>query len=205
MALNLAMIMLSSLALINVVIVFPVILALSAITFGVVGRSIIGLLSSGIFSIGLGVAVGLVFYVVAISNDFNTLGFPDPFNTPLLIAFSITFGILLSIIQLLLSLRRRHPATWDELTVLPLPNTRRLLSQRLQQNEAAGLELVSEIVRNSFQRWVAQQALQIYLHKQPAPLHLLYKLLADSDVDCSPQTPNYGGFETSGSPQFWGG
>lgn len=73
--------------------------------------------------------------------------------------------------------RRKHPAEWDEGAVLPLPGTQRLVVQRLQQNEATGLELVSDLVRNPFQRSAAQKALQIYLHSQTTPLHLLYKKL----------------------------
>ncbi|HEY9707281.1 MAG TPA: hypothetical protein V6D48_03665, partial [Oculatellaceae cyanobacterium] len=93
-----------------------------------------------------------------------------------------TSRILFYPFQLVLALRsqwqsRTHPVEWDELTVLPLPGTRRLIRQRLQHNEAAGLKLVSEVVRNPFRRTAAQKALKSYLYTQAAPLHLLYKLL----------------------------
>jgi hypothetical protein len=67
--------------------------------------------------------------------------------------------------------------------VLPLPGTRRLVAQRLQQHEVAGLALVSEVACNPFQRSAAQKALKTYLQAQTAPLHLLYKLLADPDLN----------------------
>jgi len=83
--------------------------------------------------------------------------------------------------QLLQSLSKKHPTTWDELTVLALPGTRKLLDQTLQQNEATGLNFVGEMARNPFRRSVAQNALQSYLHQHPAPLHLLYRLLSHPD------------------------
>ncbi len=90
--------------------------------------------------------------------------------------------------QLVLALRsqfqsRTHPVEWDELTVLPLPGTWRLISQRLQRNEAAGLALLSEVIRNPFRRTAAQKALKTYLYTQAAPLHLLYKLLTLSALN----------------------
>jgi WD40 repeat protein len=75
--------------------------------------------------------------------------------------------------------RGRHPVEWDELIVLPLPGTKRILTQRLQQNERQGLNLTAEVAGNPFQRAFAQQALHTYLHQQVAPLRFLYNLLSD--------------------------
>ena len=73
----------------------------------------------------------------------------------------------------------RHPAEWDELGILPLPGTQRIISQCLHWDETQGLELASEIGRNFFRRSAVQKALKDYLHNknQVAPVHLLYKLI----------------------------
>jgi hypothetical protein len=67
---------------------------------------------------------------------------------------------------------------WDELGVLPLPNTGAFLLRQLQQDESQGIVLVSQLVRNPFQRWAVQSALQHYLHVNQQPIPLLYRLLS---------------------------
>lgn len=76
----------------------------------------------------------------------------------------------------------RHPVFWDELIVLPLPNTRKSLLQQLQRDEKVGLHQVAEVCRNPFQRSVALGALSEYLHSTPNPLHLLYAIARDPDL-----------------------
>lgn len=76
----------------------------------------------------------------------------------------------------------RHPVFWDELVVLPLPNTRKSLLQQLQRDEQAGLYQVAVVCRNPFQRSVALGALSEYLHSTPNPLHLLYAIARDPDL-----------------------
>ncbi len=78
---------------------------------------------------------------------------------------------------------QKHLVEWDELVILPLPGTRWLLSQRLQQDQVAGLILVSDVAWKPFQRPAANKALKSYLHTQAGPLHLLYKLLTHPDLD----------------------
>ncbi|MBX0330695.1 ATP-binding protein, partial [Oscillochloris sp. ZM17-4] len=73
---------------------------------------------------------------------------------------------------------KRHPVIWDELGVLPLPSAQTFLLRQLHQDESQGLVLVSEAVRNPFQRWAVQSALQHYLHANPQPIPLLYRLLS---------------------------
>ncbi|MEH2005509.1 ATP-binding protein [Nostoc sp.] len=75
----------------------------------------------------------------------------------------------------------KHPVEWDELVVLPLPGTQRIITQRLQQNELNGLRLIAEVAGNPFQRAFVQQALHTYLHQQVAPLRFLYNLLINPD------------------------
>ncbi|MBW4621316.1 MAG: AAA family ATPase [Cyanosarcina radialis HA8281-LM2] len=86
--------------------------------------------------------------------------------------------------------RGRHPVEWDELIVLPLPGTQRIITQRLQQNERQGLNLAAEVAGNPFQRAFAQQALHTYLHQQVAPLRFLYNLLSDLQTYIYPPLRN---------------
>ncbi|MCT7978968.1 WD40 repeat domain-containing protein [Laspinema olomoucense] len=75
-----------------------------------------------------------------------------------------------------------HPVFWDELLVLPLPNSRKYLLQQLQRDEKAGLHRIAEVCRNPFQRSVALSALSRYLHSTEYPLHLLYAIARDPDL-----------------------
>jgi hypothetical protein len=83
----------------------------------------------------------------------------------------------------------RHPLEWDELAVLPLPGTRRALARRLREDESDGLYFAASIAHNPFQRWIAQAALQSYLHKHQAPLHCLYSLLVQPALDSYVSAP----------------
>ncbi|NJL06704.1 MAG: ATP-binding protein, partial [Chloroflexaceae bacterium] len=71
---------------------------------------------------------------------------------------------------------RWHPIQWDEYGVLPLPRTRYVLLQTLRTDEQAGFALLAQVARNPFQRWASQSALMAYLHTQPAPLAVLYRI-----------------------------
>ncbi|MCT7981967.1 WD40 repeat domain-containing protein [Laspinema sp. A4] len=75
-----------------------------------------------------------------------------------------------------------HPVFWDELLVLPLPNSRKSLLQQLQRDEKAGLHSIAEVCRNPFQRAMALSALSRYLHSTEYPLHLLYAIARDPDL-----------------------
>lgn len=246
---------------------FPVIVALSLITFNVAVSLIVGVVSSLSFSMVLTTATTQFLLFTIIGTQFNTLGIPAlssaifsivfiasfilfgmPFgivchsvsrrtflvlaNMIAITVISILIGIAINIgvalggssapfgeiviwwigwvlivgvglsilgelgssrllfypVQLFQALysqfrRGKHPAEWDELLVLPLPGTQRLISQSLQQNEATGLEWVSELASNPFQRSAVQKALKIHLHNQSAPLHLLYKLITHPDLN----------------------
>ncbi len=70
--------------------------------------------------------------------------------------------------------RNKHPIAWDELLVLPVPGTRRLVLQRLRQDPEAGLAFARSVARNPFQRPFVQQALKADLHGHGDPLRLLY-------------------------------
>lgn len=77
----------------------------------------------------------------------------------------------------------RHPLEWDELTILPLPWTRRMLAQRLRQNESQELNFLANVWRNLFCRPSLQTVFYRYLHKHAAPLRFLYNLLTNPDLD----------------------
>ena len=69
-----------------------------------------------------------------------------------------------------------HPIFWDELTVLPLPFTRRVLLNRLRENEADGLQRLRELGRNFFRRAALNAVLYRYIHRHETPLRFLYAL-----------------------------
>lgn len=85
---------------------------------------------------------------------------------------------MLSLVRL-----RWHPLTWDEMLVIPQPGSTRVVLLRLREDEAQGLQLAARVLRNPFQHWAAQSALQAHLHEQPAPLGLLYRLLSHPRLD----------------------
>lgn len=74
---------------------------------------------------------------------------------------------------------RFHPVYWDELTILPLPCTKRLCLRMLRHNEQEGLRFLAQVGRNHFRRAMVQAVLYQYLHKHPTPLRFLYDLFAN--------------------------
>ncbi|GAK61185.1 membrane protein [Candidatus Vecturithrix granuli] len=78
---------------------------------------------------------------------------------------------------------RFHPVYWDELTILPLPCTKRLCLRMLRHNEQEGLHFLAQVGRNHFRRAMLQAVLYQYLHKHPTPLRFLYDLLASPAMD----------------------
>ncbi len=70
----------------------------------------------------------------------------------------------------------KHPAEWDEILILPLPGTERILTHHLKRDR---LNFLLTLAGNPFQRWVVQRALKAYLQKHPLPLNFLYELLSD--------------------------
>ncbi|HEY9891019.1 MAG TPA: hypothetical protein V6D37_04290 [Candidatus Sericytochromatia bacterium] len=177
-------------------IIFGILLGLiSGATFALTSRKSLGIFGAIAFTLLLGAAVALVVICVispAITlkgrirpgiTAFQTVGIT--FNY--LVAFG-AFRLLFYPIQLVLALGRQfrskwHPVLWDELLVLPVPGTRALLEARLRTSPPEGLVSVGEVVRNPFQRVFAQQALQTHLHSVAAPLHFVYQLLTNSDLN----------------------
>lgn len=76
-----------------------------------------------------------------------------------------------------------HPIGWDELTILPLPLTRRVLLRRLRDDEQKGLELLKATARNFFRRGSLKAVLYKYIHRHSHPLQFLYDLLQNPALD----------------------
>ncbi len=78
---------------------------------------------------------------------------------------------------------RRHPAWWDELTVLPLPGLVSILLHCLEQDVKRTFPLLTHLAANPFQRWAVQKALTRWLGQQASPLFYLYHLAHDANLD----------------------
>ena len=96
----------------------------------------------------------------------------------------------------------RHPLLWDELIVLPLPNTQRFLLQQLCQEEHTGLLVLARIAGNPCQRWGVQKALKKYLEQQPYFLQKLYYLLQNYELDIYTYAPTIA-FKDSSLKRSW--
>lgn len=156
------------------------------LVFGVVGGMIgdvaVGMASSLVFGVVWVIAMGVA---VDLAVD---------------IIFGVTFGVAAGLaglagslrlpwypIQLLLTLAGRrhwqnHPVLTDELLVLPLPRKVDILDRALSEDLDRGLYNLACVARNPFQRWAAQKALYLYLHRQHDPLHLLQQILDHPDM-----------------------
>ncbi len=179
----------------HLAIIFGILLGLLVgVTFALISRPASGVFGAIAFTLLLGAAVALVVICVispAITlkgrirpgiTAFQTVGIT--FNY--LVAFG-AFRLLFYPVQLVLALAHRfrskwHPILWDELLVLPVPGTRALLQTRLNASPS-GLSDVGEVLKNPFQRVFAQQALQNHLHSSTAPLHFLYFVLTNPDLN----------------------
>ncbi len=76
-----------------------------------------------------------------------------------------------------------HPIEWDELTILPLPFTRRVLTRKLHHDEQQGLHFLKDAGRNLFLRAALKAVLYRYLHKHAHPLAFLYSVLENSSME----------------------
>lgn len=78
---------------------------------------------------------------------------------------------------------REHPLEWDECLILPLPGTLPALTRQLRRSELDGLRLSVRVICNPCQNWIAQRCLRSYARNQATPLHFLYALLANPNLD----------------------
>jgi hypothetical protein len=141
-----------------------------SLTFGVIGgMSFIGeYLVFKIFGVRFGALIARwVMSLAFIAGTFRGVLYPFQFGLALCSIFP----------------RVRHPLEWDELIVLPLPWTRRMLTQKLRRNERQGLNFLATIWRNLFCRPTLQAVLYRHLHKHPNPLRFLYSLLTNPDLE----------------------
>lgn len=128
-----------------------------------------GVIDGAFIGVALGIAVG-------VQSDWR-YGLMTMLAATLL-ALRIPFNI----VEVILALRsllqgKRHPCEWDEVFTLPLPGTQQRLVQCLQQDEQRGLRILSNLVCNPFQRWVAQSGFKACLDQHHSPIHMLYRLL----------------------------
>lgn len=175
--------------------IFGIVLGmLVGVTFALISRPATGVFGAIAFTLLLGAAVALVVICVispAITlkgrirpgiTAFQTVGIT--FNY--LVAFG-AFRLLFYPIQIVLAFLSRfrskwHPILWDDLLVLPVPGTRALLQSRLKASQS-GITDVAEALKNPFQRVFAQQACVNHLHTSTAPLHFLYFVLTNPDLN----------------------
>jgi len=189
------------------------------VTFGVAFGAAFGIVSEpassmlAFFGLANGVAFGVVFFfangvvlglasgvVLALASGVVLLALAGGgvvasggggVSSLAILALALVVGALRIPFYLLqLGLMWLKPAfEWDELVVLTLPGTQRLLTQRLQKNQLQGVKCLADLVTNPFQRWVVQRTLQIYLHHRTKPLHFLYSLLANPALETYIFTP----------------
>jgi hypothetical protein len=172
---------------------------MSSVWFGVAGDmamgiamisgAALGMTGGAAASIALGVALGITFSMTLGVTGSVVFGMRFGLSTnPIVHVISflaLSTGALRPLfypLQLVLAVRslsrkKIHPLEWDELIILPLPGMRSTLFRRLQEDESAGLDLLAEVARNPFQRWITQGVLQTCIHNQKAPLGFLYTLL----------------------------
>ncbi len=165
------------------------------VAFALAGRTAVGMFAG--FGLILVIAMAIGIFDANVLKDTNIASrvrFVTVISRGIEIGFFFNLLVLLGSLRLLfypieliaaLKPNRRgdgHPVFWDELLVLPLPNSRKSLLQQLQRDEKSGLQRVAEVSRNPFQRAIAQNALSKYLHSTPNPLHLLYAIARDRDL-----------------------
>jgi AAA+ ATPase superfamily predicted ATPase len=172
-----------------------------SVTGGVVLGVVEGVASDVVGGLGIGAAVGTGFGGATGVAIGVAIGVASGLASGVAesVAFGVAFGVgvlraVFYPFQLALALRStfwkgRHPLEWDELTILPLPGTRRVLAGRLQQEEIDGLHFLADVARNPFNRWTVQVALQSYLHDQPSPIRFLCALLTGPDLNAYVSTP----------------
>lgn len=143
------------------------------------------------FGLGFGAAVGVAFSVAVGMAGSVVVGVAGgvAVGVATSVAVGVAFGVgalrgVFYLLQLLPAWRGgcrgkkgRHPMTWDELGVLPLPAAQQLLEHSLRQDVFDGFRLLAQVTRNPSQRWIAQRALVMYLHNYVHPVRFLYKLL----------------------------
>ena len=137
----------------------------------------------------LGVSLGVVFgmaFGVAVGVALGAAG-----DVVFLVAIGVYFGVIYGVGALRLPTYLiqggglvkspwggQHPVWWDELAVLPFMQTQIAINQAWQPGEVAGLERLSQLATNPFQRWVLQRALYQRLHQSPSAIPFLYQLFS---------------------------
>ncbi|MGF1520174.1 MAG: hypothetical protein ACFCVB_20565 [Nodosilinea sp.] len=145
----------------------------AGVAYGVAGGVVFGVAfgaNKGVAAgVALGVALGVtlgVDYGVALGVDYGVGALRLPM-------YLIQGGGLVRSTR-----QGQHPIWWDELAVLPFLQTQVAINQAWQQGAMAGLERLSQLAENPFQRWVLQRALYQRLHQSSSALPFLYQLFS---------------------------
>jgi len=171
-----------------------------------IGRTLVDIIIGDYVTIlVIGITTGTLFIVTIAGMGYLTSGVIGGIAIGIVVSltFSVLVGVMVSVgalriifypFQLILALCSfsrwvRHPLEWDELAILPLPRTQSILLHQLCQNERTGLCLLAEVGSNSFQRWALQAALYQYIHKHNVPLHFLYSVFRNPDLNQYVMTP----------------
>ena len=133
------------------------------------------------FGAAFGAATIVVFYVVGLAKKDLSVGFCIGLAAGLLrVPFYLVQLLSLSISKLR---QRYHAIAWDEFGILPLPFTSSYLLGQLRHQEIKGLQRLSQIIGNPFQRWAVQRSAWYYLHQSHHPIESIYRWLQTTALD----------------------
>jgi len=156
-----------------------------AVEFGLVAMGSLGagvsFAESAITVLILGVAVSLA---IAIKSANLIIGF-FAFSIIILLIWQIPIYCLECCLALLSPNRRIITILqWNENLIFPLPKMQRASLDLLKEKGTYqyGLEHLSYLACNPFQRWMAQNILKKYLDQQNQPLEFIYTIIRDNTI-----------------------
>ncbi|MEM9215245.1 MAG: ATP-binding protein [Cyanobacteria bacterium P01_F01_bin.150] len=187
------------------------------VAFGVAVGVAVGVAFGVAVGVAFGVAIGVAFSVagsvagdVAVGVAFGVAG-SVAFGVAGSVAVGVAFGVAFSVagdvaggvaggvaaLRLIFyglqggGFGNRHPLLWDELSVMPFLKSNQIIKQAWKQGEQQGVQFLSQVASNPFQRWVVQRGLYSYLHCHRQPLQFLYALLQNPNLDAYVIVPIY--------------
>ena len=149
-----------------------------------------GLVAMGSLGAGVGFAESVVTVLVcgaavslAISIKTGLIGGSIAGGLAILLAWRIPIYFI-EFCLALLSPNRTIIAilAWDELWIFPLPKMQQASLKLLNENELDGLQNISYLACNPFQRWAVQRVLKTYLHKPDNPIHFIYHTILNNKI-----------------------
>jgi hypothetical protein len=150
----------------------------SGVTIGVASGMTGGVASSITIGVVAGMALGVFNAVADINSNFVWI-------------FSIygTFSRIPTYLPLFVgsllchNKPNRHPITWSESHILPLPFTTRTIKTLLQKSEISGFGRIDSVVSNYYLYANLQKVLRQHLLKHSNPINYLYGLLHNLDLE----------------------